>query len=63
LGLVGGLAVIHFGGIAQLAILGGDVGIAWRAGSQPFLAGDIAKLILVGLVVARFRAPMHRALR
>jgi len=62
LGLVGGLAVIHLGGIAQLAILGGDFGVAWRAGSLPFLAGDIAKLLLVGLVVARFRAPMHRAL-
>jgi biotin transport system substrate-specific component len=61
-GLAGGLAVIHLGGIAQLAILGGDLGIAWRAGSLPFLAGDVAKLILVGLVVARFRAPMHRAL-
>jgi len=62
-GLVGGLAVIHLGGIAQLAILGGDAGVAWRAGSRPFLAGDVAKLILVGLVVARFRGPMRRALR
>ena len=61
-GLLGGLAVIHLGGIAQLAILGGDAGVAWRAGSRPFLAGDVAKLILVGLVVARFRGPMHRAL-
>lgn len=63
LGLVGGLAVIHLGGIAQLAILGGDLGVAWRVGSLPFLAGDLAKLIVAGLVVARFRAPMHRALR
>jgi biotin transport system substrate-specific component len=62
-GLVGGLAVIHLGGIAQLAMLGGDLGVAWRAGSRPFLAGDIAKLILAGLVVARFRAPTRRALR
>lgn len=61
-GLLGGLAVIHLGGIAQLAVLGGDLGIAWRAGSLPFLAGDVAKLVLVGLVVARFRAPLHRAL-
>jgi biotin transporter BioY len=60
---VGGLAVIHLGGIAQLAMLGGDLGVAWRAGSRPFLAGDIAKLILAGLVVARFRAPTRRALR
>jgi len=63
LGLVGGLAAIHLGGIAQLAILGGDLGVAWRVGSLPFLAGDLAKLIVAGLVVARFRAPMHRALR
>jgi biotin transport system substrate-specific component len=62
-GLVVGLAVIYGGGIAQLAILGGDLATAWRIGSLPFLLGDAAKLVLAGLVVGRFRAPLHRALR
>jgi biotin transport system substrate-specific component len=62
-GLVVGLAVIYAGGIAQLAILGGNVEVAWRIGSLPFVLGDAAKLVLAGLVVGRFRAPLHRALR
>jgi biotin transport system substrate-specific component len=62
LGLVAGLLVIHAGGIAQLTVLGGDVRAALRLGSLPFLAGDVAKLLLAGLVVGRFAAPMHRAL-
>jgi biotin transport system substrate-specific component len=62
-GLVGGLAVIYAGGIAQLAILGGNLQVAWRIWSLPFVLGDAAKLVLAGLVVGRFRAPLHRALR
>jgi biotin transport system substrate-specific component len=62
LGLVAGLLVIHAGGSAQLTVLGGDVRAALRLGSLPFLAGDVAKLLLAGLVVGRFAAPMHRAL-
>jgi biotin transport system substrate-specific component len=61
-GLVSGLAVIYAGGIAQLAILDGDLAIAWRIGSLPFLAGDAVKLLLAGLIVGRLRAPMQRAL-
>lgn len=61
-GLVLGVAVVHAGGIAQLAVLGGDVQTAWRLGSLPFLAGDVAKLVLAGLVVGRFGAPVRRAL-
>jgi len=62
-GLVLGLVVVHLGGIAQLAILGGDARTAWRLGSLPFLAGDVAKLLLAGLIVGRFTAPVRRALR
>lgn len=62
IGFVLALAVVHAGGIAQLAILGGDVRTAWRLGSLPFLAGDVAKLLLAGLVVGRFGAPVRRAL-
>lgn len=61
-GLVLGVLAIHAGGIAQLAVLGGDVGTAWRLGSLPFLAGDVAKLLLAGLVVGRFSGPVRRAL-
>jgi biotin transport system substrate-specific component len=62
-GLVLGMLVVHAGGIAQLAILGGDLGTAWRLGSLPFLAGDAAKVLLAGVVLGRFTAPVHRALR
>ena len=61
-GLLLALVVIHAGGIAQLAILGGDLRVAWRVGSLPFLAGDVAKLLLAGVVVGRFGAPVRRAL-
>jgi biotin transport system substrate-specific component len=62
LGFILALLVVHAGGIAQLAILGGDLQAAWRLGSLPFLAGDGAKLLLAGLVVGRFGAPVQRAL-
>ncbi len=56
LGLVAGVLVIHAGGVAQLAVLGGDVGVALRLGSLPFLLGDIVKILLAGLVAWRFAA-------
>jgi biotin transport system substrate-specific component len=54
LGLLCGALVIHAGGVAQLAILSGDVGGAVRLGSAPFLIGDLVKVLLAGLVVRRF---------
>jgi len=62
IGLVAALAVIHAGGVAQLAILGGDLGIALRIGSLPFLLGDVLKLAFAGLIVWRFATPIRRAL-
>jgi len=62
LGLVVGALVIHAGGIAQLMLLDGDLSTALRLGSLPFLAGDLAKLVVAGLIVGRFSAPMSRAL-
>jgi len=62
LGLVVGALVIHAGGIAQLMLLDGDLSTALRIGSLPFLAGDLAKLVVAGLIVGRFSAPMSRAL-
>ncbi len=52
--VVVGLVVIHTGGVAQLAVLGGDVGTALRLGSLPFLANDLIKLALVALLLRKF---------
>jgi biotin transport system substrate-specific component len=62
LGLVAGLVAIHAGGVAQLAILTGDVSAAVALGSVPFLLLDVGKLVLAGLIVRRFAESM-RALR
>ncbi|TFG53755.1 MAG: biotin transporter BioY [Gemmatimonadales bacterium] len=48
-----GMAAIHLGGIAQLTILGGDVAQAWRWGSLPFLLGDVLKIAIAGVLIAR----------
>jgi biotin transport system substrate-specific component len=60
--LVAGTVAIHVGGVAQLAVLGGDLEVAWRLGSWPFLVGDVAKLLFAGLVVGRLAWPVRRAL-
>ncbi len=44
-----GMVVIHVGGVAQLALLGGDPALAFRIGFIPFLTGDLVK---VGLAAA-----------
>lgn len=43
------MVVIHLGGTAHLALLGGDVNGAFRIGFVPFLTGDLLK---VGLAAA-----------
>jgi biotin transport system substrate-specific component len=58
--LLAGLAVVHLGGVAQLAVVTGDPGAAVRLGSLPFLPFDLFKLLLVGLVLRRF-TPTFRA--
>jgi biotin transport system substrate-specific component len=46
-----GLVLIHLGGLAQLAILTGDLSAAARFGTWPFLLGDLIKLaVLVPLL-------------
>jgi biotin transport system substrate-specific component len=60
LGVVAGFVLIHLGGIAQLAIITGDVTTAFLWGSLPFLAGDLIKLLFAGLIVWRF-GPNTRA--
>lgn len=44
-----GMALIHIGGVAQLAVLGGDPALAVRVGFVPFFTGDLLK---VGLAAA-----------
>jgi biotin transporter BioY len=44
-----GMLIIHAGGVAQLALLGGDPSLAMRVGFVPFLTGDLLK---VGLAAA-----------
>jgi biotin transport system substrate-specific component len=44
-----GMVVIHLGGVAQLALLGGNPAAAFRMGFIPFLTGDLLK---IGLAVA-----------
>lgn len=48
-----GMVVIHVGGVAQLALLGGDPALAFRLGFVPFLTGDLLK---VGLAAAAILA-------
>jgi len=44
-----GMVIIHVGGVAQLALLGGNPALAMRVGFVPFLTGDLLK---VGLAAA-----------
>ena len=46
-----GMAVIHAGGVAQLALLGGDAALAVRVGFLPFLPGDLLKVSLAAAVI------------
>ena len=43
-GIFAGLVLIHVGGLAQLAILTGNITAAARFGTWPFLLGDLIKL-------------------
>ena len=46
-----GMAIIHIGGVAQLALLGGDPALAFRVGLLPFLTGDLLKVGLAAAVL------------
>ena len=45
-GVLAGLVLIHLGGLAQLAILAGDLRAAAQLGTWPFLLGDFLKLVI-----------------
>jgi biotin transport system substrate-specific component len=46
-----GMVVIHVGGVAQLALLGGDPALAFRMGFIPFLTGDLIKVGLAAVLI------------
>jgi biotin transport system substrate-specific component len=46
-----GMAIIHIGGVSQLALLGGDPALAFRIGFLPFLTGDLLKVGLAAAIV------------
>lgn len=46
-----GMLLIHAGGAAQLALLGGDPAAAFRMGFVPFLTGDLLKIGLAAAVI------------
>jgi biotin transport system substrate-specific component len=51
LGCALAMAFIHVGGVAQLALLGGDPAVAFRVGFIPFLTGDLLKVGLAALLI------------
>jgi len=60
LGVFVGLVLIHLGGLAQLAILTGNLSAAARFGTVPFLLGDLLKIAVLVPVLARL-TPTIRA--
>jgi biotin transport system substrate-specific component len=46
-----GMAIIHLGGVAHLALLGGDPALAFRIGFVPFLTGDLLKVGLAAAII------------
>ncbi len=61
-GLLAGLAAIHAGGVAQLAVLSGSLERAVLLGSRPFLGLDLVKLLLLALVLRRVTGPIRARL-
>jgi biotin transport system substrate-specific component len=57
-----GMALIHVGGVAQLAFLGGDPALAFRVGFVPFFTGDLLKVGLASAVIL-LAGPRLRFLR
>lgn len=50
-----GMVVIHAGGVAQLAWLGGNPSAAFRVGFVPFFTGDLLKVGLAAAVILGVR--------
>src|SRR6267143_5611653 len=60
LGVFAGLVLIHLGGLAQLAILTGNISAAARFGTVPFLLGDLLKIAVLVPVLTKL-TPTIRA--
>jgi biotin transport system substrate-specific component len=56
-----GMVVIHAGGVAQLAVLGGDPATAFRIGFVPFLTGDLLKVGLAAAAILAGRSVVRRS--
>jgi biotin transport system substrate-specific component len=59
-GVFAGIVLIHLGGLAQLAILTGDMSAAARFGTVPFLLGDLLKIAVLVPVLTKL-TPTIRA--
>ncbi len=46
-----GMVLIHVGGVAYLALLGGDPSLAFTVGFVPFLTGDLIKVGLAAMLI------------
>jgi biotin transport system substrate-specific component len=62
LAVLAGLALIHLGGLAQLLIITHSLSAAARLGTLPFLAGDLAKLVIAVLVLRPAVSPLRARL-
>src|SRR5713226_10524211 len=51
LAALGGIVLIHLGGLAQLLLITGSVAGALRLGTLPFLVGDLLKVALAVLIL------------
>lgn len=56
LGLVAGVATIHVGGAAWLAVITGSLDQALTVGVAPFLAFDVVKVALASLISVKLRS-------
>jgi biotin transport system substrate-specific component len=50
---IAGIAVIYFGGVAQLTLLGGSLQRALQLGVAPFVVLDVAKALVAAVIVGR----------
>jgi biotin transport system substrate-specific component len=57
-----GMVIIHVGGVAQLALLGGDPLLAFRVGFVPFLTGDLIKVGLSAALILAAGAKIRQLL-
>ena len=61
-GVLAGLVLIHLGGLAQLAILTGDISSAARLATFPFVLGDLLKLAILVPVLIKLTPPVRARL-